>query len=291
MVRNRRSSSIILVGMVALLLVSLFELPRAAKAASTPKGLEISPATDYPSLDAGSQSSRTLAITNNTPSPMVVALSVKQFSVANYTYQYNFSDPANDWLKLDLTKVELAPGQRASVPYRFSVPAGTSPGGYYFTVIASATVKSGDLVSTVQAASLIYLTVNGELVRTSHLVGQYIQRWAIASQIHYHFNVINTGNVYYFIYVSGSLRGLDRVSAVTHIVMPGKVRTFSGTIALPIWPGIYRATYGYTTDNGSSITESKLVVYTPPWFLVILIALSLGIVATRGSKRRNRRND
>ena len=253
-----------------------------------PKGLLISPATDFTTTSAGKPESGSVTIGNHTTTPLAINLSVKQFSVDSYTYNYNFSQSANQWVRLSRTSAMLAPGETQSIPYTINVPGDASAGGYYYTFFASANIASGAIHSTVQAGSLLYLTVNGDLTRSAKLDGDSIQRVVFGKQVDYHYNLTDTGNVYFFVYVAGKLQGPTTgpsQTSVAHIIMPGKVRIFSGAIQSPVLPGIYRATYGYKTDAGDSIQKSHLILYIPPWFvaliLIILLALNLWIAKRR----------
>lgn len=244
------------------------------------KGLLISPAIAFDSINAGSQQTKTLTIADSTSSSLTVNLSVKQFSVNSYSYTYNFNPPQKDWINLSQTAVVLSPGQSRLISYQIKVPASAPPGGNYYTLIASSSLSSGAIQGTVQAASLLYLTVNGHLVRSAWVSGNSMQTFVFGKQVNYHFNVTDSGNVYYFIYVSGKLHGLGTgktETAAAHIVMPGKVRSFSGVVASPVLPGVYRATYGFTTDAGASQTESHWIVYLPPWSIAALLFILLGL--------------
>jgi len=250
---------------------------------NTPKGLVISPATQFATVNAGKTQAGSFSVANDTANPLTISFSIKQFTVDSYSYSYNFNPPNNNWVTIGLPQVTLLPGQTQTIPYSVTIPVGAPPGGNYFVLIASATLTSGNLTSKVQAASLLYLTVNGKLTYTSRLVNDSIQRVAFGTQLAYHFSVIDTGNDYLFIYTSGVLHGLNTKPAmttpVTHLVIPGKIRQFTGTIPHPLLPGVYRATFGYTTDTGAVVQRSHLILYIPPWSIAgVLLVLLAGNV-------------
>ena len=276
--------------LLTLCLCLLVLLPAPASA-DTPKnkGLLISPLRQYISLDAGKQAIGRFTVANLTEQPITVTLSAKQFSVSDYAYNYNFSPP-NDWLSFKLTQIPLEPNESREVDYTVTVPAGTAAGGQYYTLLASAELNAGNLKSTVQAATLLYLTVNGKLVRTSQLVGSSIHRIVFGKQVQYTIDVRNTGNVHYFAYFSGQLHGLTAKSAsgTSHILLPGPIRQVVGDINAPLLPGIYKATYGYKTDAGTTVTQSRFIIFLPPWslaFLVLLLIIGLNLY---GRRKRNK---
>ncbi len=255
--------------------------PGIATAASTPPrehGLLITPLRQFLSIKAGHALDSSFTVANLTDRPLTITLSVQQFSVTNYVYNYRFEAPTNNWLHLGLTTVSLAANQTANIPYHFQVPVGTSPGGRYYTLFASANVASQGAKATIQAADLVYLTVAGKLVRTSHLQHSSIGWLAFGRSIPFNVQPVNTGNVYFFAYVSGRLHGLwikPAPTPDTHLLMPGTVRTLSGSIASPVLPGVYRATYGYRTDAGQSVMKTSYVLFIPPWFVAFLLAALL----------------
>lgn len=249
-----------------------------SSAAITPKGLRIAPTQQFLRVDAGKSLQNSFSVTNLSNGPLAVKLTVKQFSVADYSYTYEFSPPPNNWLTLQAPTAVLQPGQQFSVPYTISVPANAAPGSQYYTLFASATTDSGSVKTTIQAADLVYLTVNGKLLTNSVLQSSSIQRFAWGSAFSFTMTPKNTGNVYTDVNLHGRLLGLFTSSTrrgESHILLPGKPRTLTGTIATPLLPGVYRAEYGYTTTGNWDITQQAWVVFLPPWFIAILLAGAL----------------
>lgn len=267
----------VLLLVLSLLLCSAFgSTVRAASNPPVPEsGLLITPLRQYISADAGGNKASSFTIANLTDKPLGVTLSVQQFSVTDYTYDYKFQDPTNDWLHLSQASVTLQPKQTKDIAYNFEIPPRSTPGGHYYTLFASATLSTDGIANTVQAADLVYLTVGGNLTQVSHLKSSSISWLSFGHDIPFTLNPVNTGNVYSFVYVSSQLHGLFAKPPQTssgHLLMPGKVRTLTGSIPSPILPGIYRATYGYKTNSDWIIQQSHLVVFIPPWFIAFLLA-------------------
>ena len=241
------------------------------------KGLQISPLRYYVTLNAGEQKTGNLVVANQTDKPMTITLSLQQFSVADYSYDYRFKAPTNDWLKLEATQITLQPHKSRTVMYQIFVPSPSPSGGYYYTLLASTEMQTGGLTSTVQAASLIYVTVNGELVRASEFKSSSLQHVSFGGPIRYTMAVKNTGNVHYFAYFSGKLQGRSArdIPGTSHLLLPGAIRQVSGSMPAPLLPGIYRATYSYTTDTGTILTRTGRVVFIPPWSIALPLALIL----------------
>ncbi len=267
------------------ILVGIFCLPMAmgqtvlaTNQTSPLKGLTVSPSINYLKANAGQSLAESINVTNNTSHILVVNLSTGQFSFNNYIYSYQFLPSSNRWVHLTQTQVVLEPGKEQAIPYQLMVPSGSRPGSSYFSLFVSASGLGGSLHDTIQAASLIFLTVNGKLTYGSKLINPSIQRVVFGSQISYTFNMEDMGNEYYFINAFGALHGLTASNAVTgvsHLVVPGKILSVSGTIPHPILPGIYRAEFGYSPSSGSRVEVQRLIIYIPPWFIALVLIVLL----------------
>lgn len=270
--------------LAVVVLVSLFVgvlAPTPATAATpTNKGLLISPLKTYSAVNAGSTKTSTITVANLTEQPITVKFSIKQFSVSDYAYDFHFTDPGNNWVVLDTLAVQLQPNESKNVPYTITAPTGSAPGGYYYTFIASANLSTAGIVSTVQAASLLYLTVTGKLVETSAPIHSTINHFVYQGDVHYSFDVKNTGNVHYFAYFSGSLHSLfgrTTMFGTSHLLLPGTTRRVSGIIPAPLLPGIYKAYYGYKTDAGAIVMHSSYLIYIPPWSVAALLLVLFAV--------------
>jgi hypothetical protein len=260
-----------------------------AAASSQSKGLFITPIREYIKVDAGKTHKGSLTVANITDKPVVVTLSVEQFSVADYSYDYNFTPVKEDWIKFQTPQLQLQPNKSQAVSYTVAAPKGATPGGHYFTIFASATLTSGPTGNKVRAAMVLYVTVNGQLRETSAIKKEDIPWISFGNEIDFSFDVKNTGNTHFLIYASGKLSGLTTKPAtpeVTHVLLPGTVRTIGNTIEPPLLPGVYTATYGYRTEGGQVISHSTHILNAPPWSL--LLPIGVAWVATLLWKRRNR---
>src|SRR5690349_1761743 len=84
-------------------------VPPASAASSPPMehGLLITPLRQFLSAKAGQPLNSSFTVANLTNKPLIVRLSVQQFSVTNYVYNYKFEAPTNNWLHLGFTSVSL----------------------------------------------------------------------------------------------------------------------------------------------------------------------------------------
>lgn len=277
-----------------LLLGVVLLLPHAAHAetqATTNKGLFITPARVYATVNPGSTTHGGITVANYTDHPQDITLYVDQFSVADYTYNYNFTAPKEDWVKLGLTQTTLQPGQNTNVTYTAAPPANATIGGHYFAIFASATATDGSSRDQLRATTVMYVTVNGPLHLSSQIIKDSFPHIAFGD-IDYTLDVKDTGNTHFFVYAAGGFNGMPQQKDATHahLLLPGAIRQVSGTIAAPLLPGIYTATYGYIAENGQVVQRTAQVVYLPWWTaLVVGGVVWTAIVLWRRFKRRRGR--
>jgi hypothetical protein len=269
----------------AILLASLLLLPHHAAADN--KGLFISPLREYITVDAGKTATKSITVANLTDKNITVTLSVEEFSVADFTYQYEFKPPKDTWVRLGLTEIKLQPGKSHQIPYQITIPPNAAPGGHYFTIFA--TTNFGG-TNQVQATTVLYLTVNGVLRKTSVIRSSTMPWLSLGNDIPFTLTAQNTGNTHFFAYVSGRLTGWGSKKSgeeTTRLLLPGASRNMGNTIPAPLLPGVYKATYGYRTDAGQTIQRSRYIFYLPLWSLALPLGLIwLMIVFIKSARRR-----
>ena len=253
------------------------------------RGLYISPLRKYTTLKPGETTTRSFTVANLTNQPMTVTTSIERFSVIDYSYDFKFDTVDNDWIRLVERSVTLKPYESRDLAYRITLPRDAPPGGYYYTLLASSTAAK----STIQAATLLYLTVGGDLSYTSQVTADTLPHIVFASTIPYSFRIKNTGNTHYFALVSARIDGIfyhDAPTGTSQLLMPGTTRSAASSIRSPILPGIYKLTYSITPDHGDKTTGERYFLYAPLWSLAA-VALVVGGVLHLLRKRRPRATD
>ncbi len=251
-------------------------IPSAHAAESVNKGLYISPLRSYLTLNAGESVTRSFTVANLTESPMTVAAHIEQFSVADYSYDYRFNKVDDTWVQLVEKAVTLKPYESHELAYHVTLPQNAPSGGHYFTLYASSTTQTGSTKSTVQAATLLYLTVNGTLTRTSQVIKRALPTIVITPQITYSLDIKNTGNIHYFAYIASHVDGLfyhNAPNGASQLLMPDTIRRTETSINSPLMPGIYKLSYTITPDQGDKTAGSQYFLFLPPWSIALLIIL------------------
>lgn len=233
------------------------------------EGLYIAPLRQDVQLAAGTSQQGTFIVGNHTNKVMTVKLSVKRFSMTDFAYTYEFYAPNNDWVTFAAPTLTLQPGEQSSVEYSLKVPAQEAAGGYYFSLIASTSAR---VSVTVQAATLLYVSVDGGLTRSIEIHDSKIPSFTSAVAIPYQFDAKDTGNVYVNATFFAELNGKRTQSVYT--LLPDIPRRINGSLPAPFWPGIYRLTYGFKADYMTAEeTRTVTIIYVPPWTMMLGVAL------------------
>jgi hypothetical protein len=267
---------------------------KADAAANSSQSIGVSPALIFAKINAGASSSGAIEISNAGSTIKTVNLSVKQFGVNAYSYSYNFQNTKKNWISLNQNSVSVGAHQTVDVKYSVNVPRGNAPGGNYFTIIASSNFNTGDISSVGQAASLLYVTVNGKLDYSSRILNNSVSHFVFGPSVNYRFTILATGNVYQYVNVFGQLHGLSGGSPSipdTHIIYPGAARVVSGSINHPLLPGLYKVTYGYSLNSSQNESKSSWVLYIPPWFIALMLIILIILLSYRSKRKNNGSKD
>lgn len=260
--------------LVAIITCVLVATPIGALVSPDERGLLITPPRAYLDAEPGKTTKSSVAIANITEEPVNVTLSFEQFSVADYSYNYTFEPPTEDWIAYEIDSVELKKTESRTITFDIHVPEDARPGGHYFTLLA--TMARGD-GKQVRAATVLYVTVKGDLKKTHAILGDAMPLFIIGDTIPYSFDIKNTGNTHFLVYVAGGVRGIGteyRTGETAHVLLPEKIRKIEGTIAPPSLPGLYQASYEFKNEDGHTTTRSRAIIYMPPWSW----ALGVGVI-------------
>lgn len=275
--------------MIALVLLAVaIVMPADAVSAQVQnKGLLIAPLRQEIILKKGAINNGKFTIGNYSEEKMAIELSVKQFSVRDLSYEYEFKDPTDKWVQLRDTKVELQPNQTKEIAYTVTVPADAAPGGHYFTMIASTKALEKGLPITLQAATQLYLTTDGTLRNNNSLGGVRVPGIMVSRQVPYEFDVKNTGNVHFKADFYAQVDAAK--TSAKHYVMPDTTRTIKGQVTVPAMPGVYDMTYGYTIEGTADpVTGTTRVLYLPPWSIIAFIVGIISVAWITAWYRRKR---
>lgn len=263
---------------VVIALLPLFILTDNTYAQSTTnRGLTLSPLRSELNIAPGTSFDGTLTVANSTNQAMTVHLSADEFSVINLQYDYAFtaeSDVAK-WATFIPEDVSLAAGKSQKVTFNIGVPLTAELGGRYISLFASTATDSVDnnVNSRQRIASLLYITVLGNVTRAGHLVS-LSSPWAISGESKWSMAIQNTGTTHfrsrYTVNIHNVL-GHDTSTSASGdaLILPGTVRSIADTLPLPPFPGLYKYIYTIGLGDTPAVIETRLVLYVPPGFMIV----------------------
>jgi hypothetical protein len=265
---------------LGLLISVLLLLTPHLQAAKTPTGLQVSPLRTYPTQDPGSSTNGSLTLTNYTNTAQQILLSTETFQVTGEDYRYSFgSNAATKWIVFSEPTMNLAPRETKVANYTIAVPANASPGGKYLALITSISpIASEQKITEIhRVASLVYLQVNGQITKSSHLLSFDTPRVISKPSFTGSVRINNSGNTHFqsrvgFYVNHWPLTGKGSyVTQVQGYVLPGTVRQLSTIINTPRTPGVYKITAEYASPQGGVTRVSQLTYYIPMWFVISVV--------------------
>jgi hypothetical protein len=244
-----------------------------------PKGLTLSPLRSELDIAPGTSQDGTMTVTNNSSNPMIVDMSAEVFSVINQQYDYAFTAESNvvKWVTFNHSQINLAPDKTEDVTYTVGVPLSAEPGGRYISLFASTDMgtTSGAVESKQQVASLLYITVPGNVTRVGHLVS-LTSPWLISGNSRWAAVLQNTGTTHYRSRYNLQIKNLLWSGTAASmsgeaLILPGTVRLISNMLPAPPWPGLYRAVYDIGLGDNPAVTQTRLILYMPLWATTLII--------------------
>lgn len=265
------------------------------------KGLTISPLRTEIEIAPGISQAKTLSITNNNKTPIAVRLSAEEFSVINqqYDYAFNVETQLSKWVTFTPDTLELAVGETKTAIFRVGVPINAEPGGRYISMFATtdASASNDGVASRQRVASLIYMTVSGEVSRSGKLA-TLNSPWFMTGPSDWTVTLQNTGSTHYrsrYNVVVYPLLGDGEIARVNGdvLILPGTVRLVKDKIPHPGLPGIYKVVYTIGLGDTPAEVQTRYIVYLPPVAIIVsvfAIILILSLISEYRSRTKKRQS-
>lgn len=217
--------------------------------------------------------------------------------------------------------VTIEPGQSASVPMSVAVPANQGAGSYYSAIISSSGSSDGGNVGlSASGVTLVFVTVPGEMHEKLTLtkLGAFDsaeRKYKFFNMDMPHrigYTLKNDGNVaespvgsMTIKNIFGQEKTINDINPNRSLALIGQERTFETCVLLAkqqldfngsrqeastcvspgLWPGFYTVKlhgfYGQNGNNTQELMGKGYFIYTPWWFIAILIVLLL-LIAYHG---------
>lgn len=259
------------------------------------KGLTLAPLRSELEIAPGTSLTSELMITNSTDKPMVASLTAEEFSVINQQYDYAFdaeSDLAK-WATFNPVEVNLAVGESKKVQFTIGVPLSAEPGGRYLSLFASTDIKTSDggVNSRQRVASLLYITVIGDVTRSGHLIS-LASPWGISDKSMWSMALQNIGTTHFHSRYNVQLQNLwgNTVASMSGdaLILPGTVRAVPDVLPLPQLPGLYKIIYTIGLGDTPAIAETRFVLYMPPMAILASVIIVMLLIAGLLRRRFNK---
>jgi hypothetical protein len=253
---------------------------------TTPKGLTLSPLRSELNIAPGTSLDGILKVTNSTNKPMAVDFNAEEFSVIDQQYDYAFTAESDiaKWVTFTPNEATLAAGKSKKITYSIGVPLSAEPGGRYISLFVSTNtgLTSDGVESRQRVASLLYITVLGDISRSGHLVS-LSSPWLIGGESTWTAVLQNTGTTHYRsrynLQVKDLLWGGTAASMSGEaLILPGTVRLISNTLPAPFWPGIYKNIYTIGLGDTPAATKTLLILYIPTWAAILIVVIVVCLV-------------
>lgn len=290
----------LLVVFIILFIACCLASTQAVSAISKPKGLTLSPLRTELNITPSTSLDGILKVTNNSTKPMSVTMTAEAFSVINQQYDYAFTAESNvvKWVTFNHPEIKLESDKSQSIKYTVGVPLSAEPGGRYISLFASTDTSdptNSGILSKQRVASLLYITVLGDVSRVGHLVS-LTSPWLIGGDSTWSVALQNTGTTHYRSRYNLQIKDLILNGTVASmsgeaLILPGTVRLVSDKLPAPFWPGLYKAIYNIGLGDNPSETKTKLILYMPIWAVIIIIIIFAVLIywLTRNRRRLAKR--
>ncbi len=162
----------IFTSLVVASLFTAFGLANPVFAAPLSQGITVSPPTYELSANPNDVLSNTIRVTNDSDTPVTLAVSAQDFKVGGTEGSVTVTDNSGPtsfagWFSFSTPQVQLAGKASALVPFKITVPKGAEPGGHFATVlfnpVVSANTSSTGASVIQRVGSLILMKVSGAI--------------------------------------------------------------------------------------------------------------------------------
>lgn len=276
---------------IATLSISLWSVQKTFAVENVPptKGLTMSPLRVELEIEPGRSLDRTVKLINYSDSRMDIHMSAEKFSVIdqNYDYAFNAESDTAKWINFAQDDIQLESGKSVKVPYTIGVPANAEPGGRYLSLFATTDARVGDngVQTRQRVASLLYITVKGDVTRSGQVVS-LTSPWLVSGPDAWNVVQRNTGTTHYRSRYTVTIKNpITNETAASSsgdaLILPGTVRLVTSELPVPELPGVYKVDYLIGLGDTPAVTITRYLVYLPQWAMAVgIIAITIFIIWT-----------
>lgn len=268
--------------LTSFLLIFFVSFIRFDVASAAQPNLSLSPVRAEYEIEPGTKQMGNVRITNNYNKPINVDLSAEEFNVINQNYDYVFTEDSDvvKWIGFEEININLAAGESREIGYSLGVPNNAEPGGRYISIFATTDVVGDDnsLISKQRVASLLYVTVQGDVTRTGSLV-KFNAPWFITGDGTWSATVRNSGTAHfhsvYSVTVTDVFGSVVYETSDRSLIFPASIKLVTADLPAMNYPGLYIVKYKIGLGDSPQIEKESPLLYLPVWFLISIFSLIL----------------
>ncbi len=289
--------------LVCLLMIASMSFPMAfinasQVAAAATKGLTVSPLRTELDIAPGTAESGYLTVKNSSGVEIDIVLKADEFSVINQQYDYAFTEESDvaKWVSFENDEINLKAGESRKVKYEVGVPQSAEPGGRYISLFVSTSSKSLDngIISEQRIASLLYITVTGDVSRVGHLMS-LTSPWFITDSGEWSALLQNQGTTHYRSRYNVTFYGpFGQIASKTKtgeaLILPGTVRLVTSNFTMPVLPGVYKVVFVIGLGDTPAEIAVRYLLFLPRWSVMLAVILAATLTALKVRKTRSKKN-
>lgn len=262
-----------------LLLVLVIIEPRYATANT---GLSVSPIRSEFAISPGAVYTGTLNISNSNSKTINIELSASEFNVVNQNYDYVFNDSSElvEWVSFEESRFSLSENKTRQVKYYIGVPNNAEPGGRYISLFTTTDVYDvdGTVISKQRIASLVYFTIDGDILKTGSLI-KLNAPWLFIDKAGWSVTIRNSGTTHFQSVYSVKIYSLFGKKTASYqndsLILPASIKLISSDLPKLSLPGAYVANYSVSLGDSPSESKTSVLLYLPVWFVVLCLVIIL----------------
>jgi hypothetical protein len=278
--------------------VTKYQSVRAQDAEESKESITLSPAISKPLAEAGSTLRGSLTVINDGETEYQFLVYARPFSVTSENYDPNYTEinertEAYQWVQFEKTNVRLAAGERVEIPYTVTVPKKAKAGGHYAVLFAETQPKQAEgtqVTRKKRVGSLLYVTVDGNLINSGSLEGWDAKLWQKSKPIGAAIRIKNDGNVHFQVNSQVTFSNLFNKPRLQlnqeQFVLPGTTRRIIANMEKTPAIGIYRVSGTVSFLDKKETLPSKWIILLPIQVVNLFIAAVALLVAWQVLKPR-----
>lgn len=287
--------------------VTKYQSVRAQNAEESKESITLSPAISKPLAEAGSTLRGSLTVINDGETEYQFLVYARPFSVTSESYDPNYTEinertEAYQWVQFEKTNVRLAAGERVEIPYTVTVPKKAKAGGHYAVLFAETQPKQAEgtqVTRKKRVGSLLYVTVDGNLINSGSLEGWDAKLWQKSKPIGAAIRIKNDGNVHFQVNSQVTFSNLFNKPRLQlnqeHFVLPGTTRRISANMEKAPVLGIYKVAGTVKFLDKNEALPAKWIILLPikvvnTFIVLVGLAVAWRLLIPRIKARRGKSN-